>query len=103
MATRRRRVVWTDQARWMLDDAVAYIARDSPPAAERLLVLALDAASSLDSLCGRGRIVTELDHPILRELFLQRYRLNYEVTPDEVQSVAFLHGARDLTRWRPEG
>ncbi len=87
----------------MLDDAVAYIARDSPPAAERLLVLALDAASSLDSLSGRGRIVPEFDQPSVRELFVQRYRLLYEVTPDEVHILAFLHGARDLTRWRPEG
>jgi len=87
----------------MLDDAVAYIARDSRPAAERLLVLALDAASSLDSLSGRGRIVPEFDQPSVRELFVQRYRLLYEVTPDEVHILAFLHGARDLTRWRPEG
>ncbi len=87
----------------MLDDAVAYIARDSPPAAERLLVLALDAASSLDSLSGRGRIVPEFDQPSVPELFVQRYRLLYEVTPDEVHILAFLHGARDLTRWRPEG
>lgn len=33
----------------MLDAAVAYVARDSRPAAERLLTQALDAAASLDT------------------------------------------------------
>ena len=40
----------------MLDDAVAYRARDSRPAAERLLIQALDAAASLDAFSERGRI-----------------------------------------------
>ena len=86
----------------MLDDAVACIAQDSRPAAERLLVHALEAASSLDRFSERGRTVPEWDEPTVRELLVQRYRLFYEVTPDEVQILAFLHGARDLTRWRPE-
>lgn len=84
----------------MLDEAVAYVARDSRPAAERLLTDALEAASSLDTFGERGRVVPELNHSNVRELLVQRYRLLYEVTPAEV---AFLHGARDLTRWRPEG
>src|SRR3990172_2884119 len=103
MATRRRRVVWTEQARRMLDDTVAYIAQDSRPAAERLLIQALEAASSLDALSERGRVVPEFGQPTMRELFVQRHRLLYEVTPHEVQILAFIHGARDLTRWLLEG
>lgn len=86
----------------MLDDAVAYIARDSRPAAERLLIQALEAASSLDTLSERGRVVPEFAQLTVRELFVQRYRLLYEVTLNEVQILAFVHGARDLTRWRLE-
>lgn len=82
----------------MLDDAVAYLARDSRPAAERLLIDALESASSLDAFSERGRVVPELNRSSVRELFVQRYRLLYEVMPDEVQILAFLHGARDLTR-----
>lgn len=74
MAARRRRVVWTEQARQILDDAVSYVAQDSRPAAERLLIQALEAASSLDAFSERGRIVPELS-----------------------QVLAFIHGARDLT------
>lgn len=87
----------------MLDDAVAYLAQDSRPAAERLLIAALEAAASLDAFSERGRVVPELDQPAIRELFVQRYRLLYEVRPAEVQILAFVHGARDLTRWRGEG
>jgi len=97
MAARRRRVVWTEQARRMLDDAVSYVAQDSRSAAERLLIQALEAASSLDAFSERGRIVPELNQPNVRQLLVQRYRLLYEVTPAEVQVLAFVHGARDLT------
>jgi plasmid stabilization system protein ParE len=86
----------------MLDDAVAYVARDSRRAAEHLLTRALEVASSLDKSSERGRVVPELDAPTVREVFVQRYRLVYQVTRDEVQILAFVHGARDLTRWRLE-
>ena len=103
MATGRRRVVWTEQARRMLAAALAYVARDSHPAAERLVIDALKAASSLDTFSERGRVVPELNQPTVRELLVQRYRLLYEVKREEVQILAFIHGARDLTRWRSPG
>lgn len=97
MAPRHRRVVWTEQARQMLDDAVSYVARDSRPAAERLLIQALEAASSLAIDSERGRIVPELDRSNVRQLLVQRYRLLYAVRPAVVQILAFVHAARDLT------
>jgi plasmid stabilization system protein ParE len=82
----------------MLDDAVTYVAQDSRPAAERLLIEALHIASSLDTFGERGRVVPEFNQPNVRELLVQRYRLLYEVMPAEIQILAFVHGARDLTR-----
>ena len=38
----------------------------------------------------------ELEDPNTRELFVQRYRLIYEVHRTEIHVLAFLHGARDL-------
>ena len=98
MAAQQRRVVWTDQAQRMRDAAIAYVAQDSRPAAQRLLIRALDTAASLDILSERGRVVPEFNQPTVRELFVHRYRLIYEVTSAEVQVLAFVHGARDLTR-----
>jgi plasmid stabilization system protein ParE len=87
----------------MLDDAVSYVAQDSRPAAERLLIQALEAASSLDVFSERGRVVPELNQPDVRQLLVQRYRLLYEVTPAEVRILAFVHGARDLAGSGLEG
>ncbi len=70
---------------------------------ERLLLAALEAAASLEAFSERGRVVPELDQPTIRELFVQRYRLLYEVMLIEVQILAFVHGAPDLTRWQAEG
>jgi plasmid stabilization system protein ParE len=67
------------------------------------VIQALDAASSLDAFSERGRVVPEFNLPRVRQLLVQRYRLLYEVTPDEVQILAFVHGARDLTRLQLEG
>jgi toxin ParE1/3/4 len=87
----------------MLDEAVGYVAADSPPAAERLLIQALAAGASLTTLSERGRRVPEIEDPNVREIFVQRYRLMYEVHPTEVQILAFLHGARDFATWQREG
>ena len=103
MAARRRRVVWTEQARQMLEDVLSYIAQDSRSAAEGLLIQAIEAASSLEVHSERGRRVPELDQPNVRQLLVHRYRLFYAVTPTEVQVLAFIHGARDLTGPGSEG
>ena len=57
MAAGRRSVVWAESPRAALDDVVTYIAQDSREAAVRVLVAALDTASSLDQYAERGRIV----------------------------------------------
>jgi toxin ParE1/3/4 len=102
MAAGRRAVIWSASARAALDDVVTYIAQDSREAALRVLVAALDTASSLDQFAERGRIVPELNQTDLRELFVFDYRFLYRVRPEEVIVVAYLHGARDFATWRQE-
>jgi plasmid stabilization system protein ParE len=99
MATHRREVIWAQRARDALDEAAAFVAEDSPEAAVNLVERALDAAESLSTLSERGRIVPELDDPTVREIFVYRYRLVYEVAPSQVTVLGFLHGARDFNRW----
>ena len=99
MATQRREVIWTKRARDALDEAAAYVAQDSPETAVDLVERALDAAESLDTLSERGHIVPELDIPTVREIFVYKYRLVYEVAPSEITVLGFLHGARDFNRW----
>ena len=99
MADRRRRVVWTDQARSALDEILAYIAQDSLQSARGFLEEALGTAESLATLSDRGRVVPELDDPSTREVFVGNHRLLYEVKAAEVVILAIVHGARDFARW----
>ena len=100
MAGQQREVVWTLQGQLTLDEAVAYIAENSLVSAERLLESALEAGASLALMSERGRIVPELDKPNIREIFVQRYRLIYEIRETKVDILAFLHGARDFASWQ---
>lgn len=95
----RRRVIWAPRAQAALDEAVAFVAQDSPVGALRVLEQALAAADSLATLSERGRVVPERNDAGLREIFVFRYRLLYEVHQDSVRIVAFLHGARDFDSW----
>jgi plasmid stabilization system protein ParE len=92
MASRSRRVVWSLQARHQLGEALEYISKDSLQAALAILQDAFDVAGSLSS--------PEVAHPAIREIFVHRYRLMYEVRQAEIQILAFLHGARDFVRWQ---
>jgi plasmid stabilization system protein ParE len=78
---------------------VEYIARDSQDGAVRVLVRALDVAASVAALAERGRVVPELNDSTVRELFVFDYRLLYQVAEDRVVVIAFLHGARDFSKW----
>jgi toxin ParE1/3/4 len=99
MATSRREVIWTQRARDAVDEAAAYVAQDSPQRALQVVERALSAAESLATLSERGHIVPELNDPRVREIFVYRYRLLYEVTEFRVTVLGFLHGARDFNRW----
>ncbi len=96
MAERRRAVIWTPGARDDLDEIITYIAKDSLPSALAFLEEALQTAESLATLSERGRVVPELNDPIVRELFIKRYRLLYEIHEQEVHVLAVLHAAREF-------
>ena len=102
MAARTRRVIWTDSAKHALDEVIAYISQESPDGAVRVLTSALDTAASLSTLAERGRVVREIGESTLRDLLVYDYRMLYRVREDRVVIRAFLHGARDFSKWRRE-
>ena len=60
----------------------------------------IQAGRSLAELPERGRVVPELDEPAVREVFVSRYRVIYEVFEDRVAMLRVIHGRRDLlTAW----
>ncbi|MCU7861626.1 MAG: type II toxin-antitoxin system RelE/ParE family toxin [Candidatus Thiodiazotropha sp. (ex Lucinoma kastoroae)] len=91
------RVEWTAPA---LDDLAVirdYIAKDSPHYARRFIERIFDAAEKLHDHPQMGRQVPEADLSEVRELIFQGYRIIHRIKPDQVQIVAVIHGARDLT------
>jgi toxin ParE1/3/4 len=91
-----RKLRWTNAAVWDLDEAAAFIARDSRFYAVALVREARAASKTLTELAERGRRVPEAGRAEVREISVKSYRLIYEIKPEEVVVLAFVHGARDL-------
>lgn len=91
------RLAFARAARGDLADIIAYIAMDSPSAAETLFRGIIDAAQPLVRFPAMGRAGRI---PGTRELIVvgTSYMLVYTVTTDAVVIVAVFHMARDLTR-----
>jgi len=89
-----QRVAWTESAWQELECAASFISRDSRRYAASLIEDARDAARSLRKFPRRGRVVPEADNDLVRELFVKNYRPIYEIRPDRIAILAFIHEAR---------
>jgi toxin ParE1/3/4 len=90
------RVVWSERALAHLDAIAGYIAQDSPRLAQLFVRRVFDATDQLTAFPRSGRRVPEFSRDDLREIFLDRYRIIYRVTEDDVEIAAVRHGARLL-------
>jgi plasmid stabilization system protein ParE len=85
------RVIWTELAFAQLDEAMAYIAVDSPQTAAHWLEAILDAAGQLAEFPESGRIVPEAAREDIRELIFSPYRLIYLRASEAVYVTMVLH------------
>ena len=92
-------VVWTPSARDCLGEILQHIAADSLVAAAKVLEVVLAATESLSVFSERGRIVPEVGSRSIREIFVYRFRIMYQVSSSDVRILAVLHGAMDFDRW----
>jgi plasmid stabilization system protein ParE len=65
----------------------------------QVLDVMLGIADSLSLFSSRGRVVPELLDDTIREVFVYRYRLIYQVHNEEIRILAIIHGAMDFERW----
>ena len=100
MGAGRRRVRWSPSAENALDEAIAFVFKESPSTAQRLLEEVLTAAASLSTLSDRGSHVPEVEDPSVRQLLCNPYRVIYRVDEDEVVILALLHQRQDVGSWR---
>ncbi|MFO0980994.1 MAG: type II toxin-antitoxin system RelE/ParE family toxin [Planctomycetota bacterium] len=92
-------MLWTELGVLDLEEIVAFVARESPAAAKRVLGAVSAKARSLKTFPHRGHLVPELAHFGIRswlELVVPPYRLIYRIEDHRVQVLALLDGRRDL-------
>jgi toxin ParE1/3/4 len=89
-------VRWTPQAADDLDAIAAFIAQDSPHYATVFMMDVLQTAERLVHFPQLGRIVPEINDPVIRELILGDYRVIYRLRDDLAEILTVHHGARLL-------
>ncbi|MBI5542874.1 MAG: type II toxin-antitoxin system RelE/ParE family toxin [Deltaproteobacteria bacterium] len=95
----RRTIEWAEPAVEDLRRLYDHLWALNPGAADRVLDRIEAAASRLETLAERGRLVPELEDSgttAYRELVEKQYRIIYRIQDDRVLIVAALDGRRDL-------
>jgi toxin ParE1/3/4 len=88
-------IIWTVTAYKDLQNIVEYISQDSMYYALALYDDVMDKAQTLNDFPHRGRVVPEMDDPEMREIFIHRYRLIYQIHNDRIIIKTIIHGARN--------
>ncbi|MDI6764313.1 MAG: type II toxin-antitoxin system RelE/ParE family toxin [Thermodesulfobacteriota bacterium] len=92
------KVHWTDTAEGHLDALYAYIARDSPEYAKRMVDRLTRRSQQIANFPFSGRRVPEYDIDQIREVIEGPYRIIYHIKPDQIDVLAVIHGAMDVLR-----
>jgi addiction module RelE/StbE family toxin len=91
-----RKVIWTDPAVEDLEQAIEYIAKDSPAYAATLAQRIWDVGDSLAWFSERGHSLQEPELGAYRALHVGSYLLVYRAEARRVVIHAVLHGTRDV-------
>ena len=92
------KVHWTDTAEDHLDAIYAYIAHDSPEYAKRTVDRLTQCSQQIADFPLSGRRVPEYEIDQIREVIEGPYRIIYYIKPDQIDVLAFLHGAQNVLR-----
>jgi toxin ParE1/3/4 len=94
------RVAWTERARRHLRAIHDYIAEDSPRYATRMVDRITRKSERLARFPLSGHVVPEFEgeagSEALRQVLEGSYRIICRVSPDRVEALAVIHGARLL-------
>ena len=89
-------VRWTLQAADDLESITDFISQDSPHYARLFVIDVLEAVERLSNFPKLGRIVPEMDDPVIREIILGNYRIIYRAKGDSPEILTVYHGSRLL-------
>jgi toxin ParE1/3/4 len=88
------KVLFTPTARKQFLDAISYIRRDKPSAAQKFREKAEDRLRHLEQLPDSGRHIPEFPDLPFREVIVPPYRFFYRAVGDQVWIVAVWHSAQ---------
>ena len=91
-----RVVVWSPEAVEDVEAIAAYIERDSPWYAKSVVSKIVEIVEEIPGFPEMGRIVPEVGDAAIRERFVHRYRVIYQLDDERVLVVAVIHGRQDF-------
>ena len=89
------RVRFTPSARLQFLEALAYICRDKPSAAQRFRKRSEEVLRRLEKYPASGRVIPEFPELRHREVVVSPYRFFYRVEKKTIWIVAVWHGAQE--------
>jgi len=88
-------VFWTNTAEEHLDSIHAYIAKDSPQFAKRMVDRLTRRSIQIAEFPLSGRSVPECEMDQIREVIEGPFRIIYYIKPDQIDVLAVIHAAQD--------
>jgi toxin ParE1/3/4 len=92
------KVCWTDTAQKHLDAIYNYIAQNSPQYAKRMVDRLTIRSQQISLHPVSGRIVPEYEMNQIREVIEGPYRIIYYIKPEQIDILAVIHGAMNITK-----
>ena len=89
-------VRWTPQAADDLELIADFISQDSPHYASLFVLDILQAVDRLIDFPQSGRVVPEINDPIIREVLFGDYRIIYRLRQNLVEILTVFHGSKLL-------
>jgi toxin ParE1/3/4 len=89
-------VILSPRAIQDLQEIVRYISFENPVAAEKLGLQLIEKTRNLSAFPEMGRVIPELQNPLLRELVFKPYRIAYRVNHERhlIEVARYWHAAR---------
>ena len=90
------KVHWTDTAEGHLDTIYAYIEKDSPEYALRVVDRLTSRSQQIADFPLSGRKVPEYEMEQIREVIEGSYRIIYHIKSNQIDFLAVIHGSQDI-------
>ena len=92
------KITWAPRAKRRAGEYGEHIAQDNEEAAYAWLVAIFEEVERLKDFPGQGRVVPEIGHPDVREIFYMSHRIIYKIGSRRIRIVTIRHGRQLLDK-----